>query len=79
MNASFFDQHVAELCPAEYAAMRAAGTNYRDLASRFLEGDAAVTEADCLAARDMADRAEAAARAAFRLRGGEIASRTEAI
>ncbi|MHA7685983.1 hypothetical protein [Cupriavidus sp. PET2-C1] len=37
------------------------------LTLRFLDGDATVTEADCLAAKDDADRAEAAARAAFRL------------
>lgn len=33
---------------------------------RFLNDDVAVTEADCLSAKDDADRAEAAARAAFR-------------
>lgn len=59
----------ARLCPDEYAAWGAARARYRDLAARFLDGDTTVTEADCLAAKDLADRAEADTRAALRLRG----------
>ncbi|WP_455289615.1 hypothetical protein [Cupriavidus necator] len=72
MSTSLFDLSVAELCPVEYAAMCAACARYRDLAMRFLDGDATVTEADCLAAKDLADRAEVEARAAYRLRGSAV-------
>ncbi|MDF3836720.1 hypothetical protein P3W85_27745 [Cupriavidus basilensis] len=67
MSASLFDLHIAQTCPDEHAALREAHARYRTLAVRFLDGDAAVSEADCLAAKDDADRAETAARAAFRL------------
>lgn len=66
MSASLFDLYIAETCPDEYAALREANARYHALAVRFLDGNAAVSEADCLAAKDEADRAETAARAAFR-------------
>jgi hypothetical protein len=44
---------------------------------RFLDGDATVTEADCLAAKDAADRAETAARAAFKLAFQTLAKPSE--
>ena len=67
MTASLCDLQIAEPCPDEYAALRKANARYRALAVRFLDGDATVAEADCLAAKDEADRAETAARAAIRL------------
>ncbi|EHP44230.1 hypothetical protein OR16_04612 [Cupriavidus basilensis OR16] len=66
MSASLFDLYIAETCADEYASLREANARYRALTVRFLDGDAAATEADCLSAKDDADRAETTARAAFR-------------
>ncbi|MGA3983432.1 hypothetical protein ACI2TD_18205 [Ralstonia nicotianae] len=66
MSHTLFELHGAQVCPDEYAAMREAAETYRTLALRFLDGAPEVTEADCLAAKDRADRAERQARAAFR-------------
>ena len=77
MSASLFDLHIAQTCPDEYAVLREANARYRALAVRFLDGDAIVTEADCLAAKDAADRAETAARAAFKLAFQTLAKPSE--
>lgn len=66
MSDTQFELHVAQVCPDEYAAMHQATETYRTLALRFLDGDPDVTEADCLAAKDLVDRAERQARQAFR-------------
>lgn len=66
MSQSLFELHVAQVCPEEYAAMAEAAETYRTLVLRFLDGAPEVTEADCLAAKDRADRTELQARQAFR-------------
>ncbi|EHP44254.1 hypothetical protein OR16_04732 [Cupriavidus basilensis OR16] len=75
MSASLFDLHIARTSPDEYAALREANARYRALAVRFPDGDTAVTEAHCLSAKDDADRAETAARAAFHLAFQTLARR----
>ncbi|MFV8598628.1 hypothetical protein [Ralstonia pseudosolanacearum] len=66
MSHTLFELHVPQVCPDEYAALCETAETYRTLALRFLDGASEVSEADCLAAKDRADRAELQARAAFR-------------
>ncbi|NKF91922.1 hypothetical protein GO286_04222 [Ralstonia solanacearum] len=66
MSQSLFELHGAQVCPDEVAAMHETAQTYHSLARRFLDGAPDVIEADCLAAKDRADRAEWHAREVFR-------------
>lgn len=65
MSHALFDLHAAEVCPEELAALEATRAAYLALVQRFLDDTPGVREADCLIAKDLADRAEAHARLMF--------------
>ncbi|CAJ0809096.1 hypothetical protein LMG19083_04842 [Ralstonia psammae] len=75
MSATLFDLHAAEVCPEELAALEATRATYLALVQRFLDGAPEVNEADCLAAKDLADRAAAHAEAVFRALWPQVAAR----
>lgn len=56
---------IAQCNVVEFAALREANADYQALAVRILDGDATVSEADGLVAKE-AVRAQTAARAVFR-------------
>lgn len=69
MSARPFDLYAAAVCPHELGARDTARAAYETLVGRFLAGAPDVTEADCLAAKDLVDRAEQHARAVVRALG----------